>query len=79
LSAAWLAAQEHGVSVVPLSAAVEVRTTREALRAVIAGMGWPHIAMRLGIADPAHVGPPHTPRMLANQVIDTSPVRPPGS
>lgn len=77
LSAAWLLAQEHGVSLVPLSAAVEVPTTREALRAVIAGLGWPHIALRLGLPDPAHAGPPHTPRMPAAQVIDTSQVRPP--
>jgi nitroreductase len=76
LSAAWLTAQEHGVSLVPLSAAVEVPVTREALRGILADMGWPHIAMRLGLADPAHAGPPHTPRMPAAQVIDTSAVRP---
>lgn len=75
LSAAWLVAVEHGVTVVPLSAAVEVPVTRDALRIVLAGMGWPHIAMRLGLADPAHAGPPHTPRMPAAQVIDTSRAR----
>jgi nitroreductase len=75
LSAAWLTAIDHGVSLVPLSAAIEVTLTREALRIVLAGLGQPYIALRLGLADPAHAGPPHTPRMPAVQVVDTSAVR----
>jgi hypothetical protein len=76
LSAAWLAALRQGVSLVPLSVAIEVPATRMALRGVLAGTGWPYLAMRLGLADPVHAGPAHTPRMPAAQVIDTSAVGP---
>ena len=76
LSAAWLTATELGVSVVPLSGAIEVTATREALRGVLAGFGHPYLVLRLGIADPDHAGPPHTPRIPAAQVVDTSAVRP---
>jgi nitroreductase len=75
LSAAWLTATERGVSVVPLSGVVEVISTREALRRSLANLGHPYLVLRLGIADPAHAGPPHTPRLPANQLIDTSAVR----
>ncbi|MBO4209219.1 nitroreductase, partial [Micromonospora echinofusca] len=62
LSAAWLAATRLGVSVVPLSGVVEVPGTRQTLRGLLAGMGFPYLVLRLGVADPAHAGPPHTPR-----------------
>ena len=76
LSAAWLTATELGVSVVPLSGAIEVTATREALRGVLAGLGHPYLVLRLGIADSDHAGPPHTPRIPVAQVVDTSAVRP---
>ena len=77
LSAAWLTATELGVSVVPLSGAIEVTATREALRGVLAGLGHPYLVLRLGIADPDHAGPPPArPRIPAAQVVDTSAVRP---
>jgi nitroreductase len=75
LSAAWLTATELGVSVLPLSGAVEVPTTRAALRRLLSGMGWPYLVLRLGVADPEHAGPAHTPRMPSSQVVDTSAVR----
>ncbi|MGC4807440.1 Acg family FMN-binding oxidoreductase [Micromonospora sp. DT233] len=75
LSAAWLTATRLGVSVVPLSGVVEVEGTRQALRRVLAGLGYPYLVLRLGIADPEHAGPPHTPRLEAAQVVDTSAVR----
>ncbi|KOX10379.1 Acg family FMN-binding oxidoreductase [Micromonospora profundi] len=75
LSAAWLTATRLGVSVVPLSAVVEVPATRQTLRQMLAGIGYPYIVLRLGIADPAVAGPPHTPRLPADQVVDTSAVR----
>ncbi|MFI6228349.1 Acg family FMN-binding oxidoreductase [Micromonospora echinospora] len=74
LSAAWLAATRLGVSVVPLSGVVEVAGTRQTLRHLLAGMGFPYLVLRLGIADPAHAGPPHTPRLPTAQVVDTSAV-----
>ena len=42
---------------------------------LLAGLGYPYLVLRLGIADPAHAGPPHTPRLDAAQVVDTSAVR----
>ncbi len=75
LSAGWLTATRLGVSVVPLSGVVEVPGTRQALRGLLAGMGHPYLVLRLGVADPAHAGPPHTPRLAVEQVVDTSAVR----
>ncbi|MTK01645.1 Acg family FMN-binding oxidoreductase [Micromonospora sp. CP22] len=74
LSAAWLTATRLGVSVVPLSGVVEVSTTRQTLRGVLSGLGYPYLVLRLGIADPDHAGPPHTPRLPREQVVDTSAV-----
>lgn len=62
----------------PLSGVVEVEGTRQNLRQLLAGLGFPYLVLRLGIADPAHAAPPHTPRLPAEQVVDTSAVRTPG-
>jgi nitroreductase len=75
LSAAWLTATSLGVSVVPLSGVIEVTATRETLRRELAGVGYPYLVLRTGIADPEHAGPPRTPRMAAAQTIDTSAAR----
>ncbi|MEH0935876.1 Acg family FMN-binding oxidoreductase [Micromonospora psammae] len=75
LSAAWLTATRLGVSMVPLSGAVEVPGTRQILRQLLRGLGFPYLVLRLGIADPAHAGPPHTPRLPVQQVVDTAAVR----
>ncbi|WP_435820623.1 Acg family FMN-binding oxidoreductase [Micromonospora purpureochromogenes] len=75
LSALWLTATRLGVSVVPLSGVVEVPGTRQTLRQLLSGLGFPYLVVRLGIADPAHAGPPHTPRLPIEQVVDTSAVR----
>ncbi|WJK39686.1 nitroreductase [Solwaraspora sp. WMMA2056] len=74
LSAAWLTATELGVSVVPLSGAIEVTATRQTLRGILAELGYPYLVLRLGIASADHAGPPHTPRMPTTQVVDTSEV-----
>ncbi|KIR65784.1 MULTISPECIES: Acg family FMN-binding oxidoreductase [Micromonospora] len=78
LSAGWLTATRLGVSMVPLSGVVEVEGTRQTLRQVLAGLGYPYLVLRMGIADPAHAGPPHTPRLPTEQIVDTSAVRSPG-
>jgi nitroreductase len=75
LSAAWLTATRLGASVLPLSAAVEVLTTRTALRRLISDMGWPYLVLRLGVAEPDHAGPAHAPRLPASQIVDTGEVR----
>ncbi|MET0520737.1 MAG: nitroreductase [Jiangellaceae bacterium] len=70
LSAGWLTATEHGVSVVPHSAPTEVIATRQAMRAMIASIGYPCLVLRLGTIDPADTGTPQTTRLPAEQIID---------
>jgi nitroreductase len=70
LSAAWLAATELGLSLVPLSATVEVPYTRQTLSRLLAGLGQPYLVLRLGHPDPEHAGPAHTPRLTVEQTID---------
>jgi hypothetical protein len=76
LSAAWLTATTLGVSVVPLSDVVEVIHTRQTLWRLIAGLGYPHLVLRLGVADPEQTGHVHTPRLATTPVVDTSAERP---
>ncbi|HZN19221.1 MAG TPA: nitroreductase [Micromonosporaceae bacterium] len=78
LSACWLTATELGVSVLPLSSVVEVPATRQALRRILSGLGYPYIVLRLGAADPDEPGPPHTPRLSLAEILDVSEVRPGG-
>ena len=70
LSAVWLEATGLDVSVLPLSAAVEVPETRRTLRRMLSDLGEPYLVLRLGIADPDHAGPPHTPRVPASQLVE---------
>jgi nitroreductase len=72
LSAAWLTATERGIAVLPLSATVEVPATRLTLRRLLSGLGEPYLVLRLGHADPDHAGPPHTPRLPAEQTIEST-------
>ena len=72
LSAAWLTATEQDISVLPLSAPIEVVSTRQTLRAMIANIGYPFLILRLGTVDPADAGPPHAPRLPAAQTIERS-------
>ncbi len=73
LSAVWLAATELGIGVLPLSGAIEVTGTRRILRGMLAGTAQPFLVLRLGRADPEHQGPPHTPRLNPEQIIEDGP------
>lgn len=70
LSAAWLTATEHGVALLPFSAPMEVPATRAVLRQLLAGIGHPYLVLRLGVSDPDHPGPPHTPRLEPSQTVE---------
>jgi hypothetical protein len=70
LSALWITAIEHELTVLPLSAVVEVPQTRALLKHLLADLGEPLLALRIGAPDPDHAGPPHTPRLPADQVIE---------
>ena len=72
LSAAWLTATTLGVSVVPLSDVIEVVHTRQTLRRLIAGLGFPQLVLRLGVADPEPSGRVHTPRLATTPVVEAS-------
>lgn len=71
LSDIWLTATQHGIALVPLSAAAEQPSTRHQLRRILAGIGYPYLAIRLGIADPNHPPPPPTPRLKPQTTIET--------
>jgi nitroreductase len=70
LSAGWLTATELGVSVLPLSAPVEVAGTRQTMRRLVAELGHPYLILRLGTIDPHEPAPPQTPRLPADQIIE---------
>jgi hypothetical protein len=72
LSAAWLTATEIGVSLLPLSATIEMTSTRQAMRVLLSSVGYPSLVLRLGTADPNEAGPPHAPRLPADKIIDRS-------
>lgn len=63
LSAAWLTAVETGVSVLPMSAPIEVAGTRQAIQLMIGAAGYPHLLLRLGAVDPGSetARPPRAP------------------
>jgi nitroreductase len=72
LSAAWLEAVDQGLNLLPLSAPVEIAHTRQLLRRMISEVGYPHVVVRLGTADPDAAGP-QTPRLATDQLIDIVP------
>jgi hypothetical protein len=73
LSAVWLEAMPRGLTVLPLSAAIEVPQTRSVLQRMLAGLGQPFLALRVGVGDAEHVGPPPTPRLPAEQTVEIVP------
>jgi hypothetical protein len=70
LSAGWLTATELGVDILPLSATVEMISTRQAMRALIASVGYPYLVLRLGASHPDDTDPPHAPRLPSDQIIE---------
>lgn len=70
LSALWLVATEMGVSVLPLSAAMEVVDARERVRALLSGLGYPYLAVRLGHQTAGDPETAHTPRLPVDQIIE---------
>jgi hypothetical protein len=61
LSAVWLTAVGEGLSVSPMSDVAEVPGTRALLRGVLAGIGYPILVLRIGLAEPTGPVTP-TPR-----------------
>jgi len=67
LSAALLAATCLGLGTAPISDVTELTVTREQLRRILAGIGVPQLAVRIGKAPLGT--PPPVPRRSANTVI----------
>jgi hypothetical protein len=67
LSAVWLTATERGVSLRPLSALADSGDARQAMRAMVPGIGHPYLVVRLDRIDPADAGGPRAP---AAQIIE---------
>jgi nitroreductase len=70
LSELWLTATELGIAVLPLSAAAEEPMTRSELRRILSGVGYPYLAVRLGLPDTAQSAPAHTPRLKSDIIVE---------
>jgi hypothetical protein len=70
LSAVWLAATELSVAVLPLSVATESPATWQDVRRIVAGIGYPCLALRFGIADPDQPPTVRTPRLAAPETVE---------
>ena len=73
MSAGWLAATQLAISVLPLSAVIEVTVTRLRLQQMITTGAYPQLVIRLGNSEPNVGGPRPTPRLPSNQTIDVDP------
>jgi hypothetical protein len=58
------------VALLPFSAPTEVPATRATLRRMLANVGHPYIALRLGVAAPDQAEPPATPRLAAHETVE---------
>jgi nitroreductase len=70
LSAMWLAATERGIALLPLSAPIEQFATRQMLTHMLGGIGFPELAIRLGLANPNQPVAPPTPRLPAAAILE---------
>lgn len=69
LSEVLLTAAGDGVAVSPMSDVVEVEITRQTVRSLIGNVGYPIIALRIGVPRASSVARP-TPRRGVNEVIE---------
>ena len=70
LCAGWLTATERGISVMPLSAPVEVMSTRETMRRILAYLNHPFLVLRFGTVDPTDADATHAPRLPTDQTTE---------
>ncbi|MEU7824762.1 nitroreductase [Catellatospora sp. NPDC049111] len=63
LSAVWLHATMQGLAVLPFSQVIEIDGTRAMMRRILSNLAYPYLVLRLGVADPEHALPGHTPRL----------------
>jgi nitroreductase len=70
LSATWLRAIQRGLTLLPLSATIEVLATRQLLRHLLAELGEPYLVLRIGAGHDDASGPRHTPRLPSEQTVE---------
>lgn len=69
LSAMWLVATEWMMALLPLSSPIEMLPARQLVRDIIAGIGYPYMAVRLGLPDTTTAPIVRTPRRPASQTV----------
>ena len=69
LSAMWLVATEWMIGLLPLSAPIEMLPARQLVRDIIAGIGHPYMAVRLGLPDTTAAPIVRTARRPASQTV----------
>jgi hypothetical protein len=72
-SAAWLTATDLAVSVIPLSAMIEMAATRERTRRFLGGLGYPYLVLSLGTVERDDTAGPHPPRLLSATTTASQP------
>jgi hypothetical protein len=70
LSAAWLTATRLDVSVLPLSAVIEVAAGRPPIRRMLGGVGYPYLVLRFAAMEPGERRPPPTPRLPGTITVE---------
>jgi len=70
LSSVLLTATAEGLAAAPISDVTELAVTREELRRLLSGIGYPQLAVRIGHAPPG--APPASPRRRLGDVINPS-------
>jgi len=70
LSSVLLTATAEGLAAAPISDVTELTVTREELRRMMSGIGYPQLAVRIGHAPPG--APPASPRRRLGDVINPS-------
>jgi hypothetical protein len=70
LSDVWLTLTARGLAASPISEVVEMTATRELLKGVLGGIGYPAIALRIGVPVEAGIEVPRTVRRSGEDVID---------
>jgi nitroreductase len=70
LSAGWLTATRLDVSVLPLSAVIEVASARPPIRRMLSGIGYPYLVLRFAAMEPGERRPPPTPRLPGTTTVE---------
>lgn len=68
LSASWLDAVDHGLTLLPFSAPAEIASTRLLVQRLVSNVGYPYLVIRPGVAVAG--GPPEIPRLRSEETLE---------